>query len=80
LEAFALISHLARRGTLTEDLRPWLRGWPDGVFTRGGQGDDGTEASVRFVWGRSNYSLILKKPERPEIASEELVVGTRRYV
>lgn len=78
LEAFALISHLARRGTLTEDLRPWLRGWPEGVFSRGGQVS--AEASVRFVWGKSNYSLILKKPERPEIASEELVVGTRRYV
>lgn len=80
LEAFALISHLARRGTLSEDLRPWLRGWPDGVFTRGETATPDAEARLRLVWGRSDYSLTLRRADRPEISHEELTVNKTKYV
>jgi hypothetical protein len=50
------------------------------VFSRGADTPDVDEASLRFVWGKATYSLVLKKPERPEIAKEELIVGPTRYV
>lgn len=80
LEALALISHLARRGTLTEDLRPWLRGWPEGVFTRGDSAPHDGGASIRLRWMKSEYTLELRTPERPQISREELSVGGRKYV
>jgi ABC-type molybdenum transport system ATPase subunit/photorepair protein PhrA len=80
LEALALVSHLARRGTLREDLRVWLRGWPDGVFTRLGGGDVANEARIQVEWGRSSYSLVLRNAEHPEIWGESLVVSGRKFV
>lgn len=80
LEAFALISHLARRGTLAEDLRPWLRGWPEGVFSKAGPEARPLQASVRFVWGSSSYMLELGDPSSPVIKREELVVNQEKYV
>jgi predicted ATPase len=79
LESLALVSHLARRGTLREDLRPWLRGWPDGVFTRSG-GKVATEASLELEWGRSRYRIAFERPRRPQIRDESLRVGQRTYV
>ncbi len=80
LESLALVSHLARRGTLREDLRSWLRGWPDGVFTRGGAGARSEEASIHLEWKKGKYTLGLRNPEAPEIYNEELVIGGHRYV
>lgn len=80
LEALALISHLARRGTLREDLRPWLRGWPDGVFTRGGTGEPSSEAVIELRWQKSSYRLTLRNPQRPEIRDESLQVRGKTYI
>src|SRR5262245_92438 len=77
LEALALCSHLARRGTLREDLRPWLRGWPDGVFSREGPEKQVSAASIEIAWGKSRYELVLDNPSRPEIAEESLTVSRR---
>ncbi len=80
LEALALVSHLARRGTLREDLRPWLRGWPDGVFTRAAAGLGATEATIELRWKKGRYRLSLRNPAAPRIWDEELEVGRRKYV
>lgn len=80
LEALALVSHLARRGTLTEDLRPWLRGWPDGAFTRNGSGHTVQEAEIGIRWGHSQYLLRLRDSERPLIWDECLEVGDKQYI
>jgi len=80
LEAFALMSHLARRGTLREDLRTWLRGWPDGVFTRNGSGEVVEEATIELRWGRSLYRLVIEKPARPGIRDELLRVAGKTYI
>jgi predicted ATPase len=80
LEAFALISHLARRGTLREDLRTWLRGWPDGEFTRGGSGEIAEEATIELRWGKSLYTLVLRNPQRPTIGEETLKVAGKTYI
>jgi predicted ATPase len=79
LEALAVISHLARRGSLREDLRPWLRGWPDGVFSREA-GVGCTEASLTVSWRRSRYVLGLRNAAQPEITNEMLEVGNRTYI
>lgn len=80
LEALALFSHLARRGTLREDLRPWLRGWPDGVFSRAASGPVAKEAELGIEWGRSHYRLSLRNPTQPEIWDESLRVGRKSYI
>lgn len=80
LEALALVSHLARRGTLREDLRPWLRGWPEGVFTREGAGKPAERASLEIAWGRSRYRLVLENPDGPAIVEETLTVNQRKYI
>jgi len=80
LEAFALISHLARRGTLREDLRTWLRGWPDGVFTRCGNGETAEEATIELRWGKSVYTLVLRNQQRPIIWEESLRVAGKTYI
>lgn len=80
LEALALVSHLARRGTLREDLRSWLRGWPDGVFSRLGSSQPVDEANLSVEWGRSIYELVLRNPERPEIWTESLKVDGRAFI
>ncbi len=80
LEAIALVSHLARRGTLREDLRPWLRGWPDGVFTRSGAAPIAREAEIGIEWGRSQYRLVLRNAAHPEIWKESLTVGRKEYI
>ncbi|MCC6996043.1 MAG: AAA family ATPase [Deltaproteobacteria bacterium] len=80
LEALSLLSHLARRGTLGDDLRVWLRGWPDGVFTRLGPGSPASEAKIEIEWGKTTYSLTLEHPQKPEIQSESLVVGPKRFI
>ena len=80
LESLALISHLARRGTLREDLRAWLRGWPDGVFTRNGDGTRCEEASIHLEWKHGKYTLGLRNPDSPEISNEALNIAGHRYV
>jgi len=80
LESLALVSHLARRGTLREDLRSWLRGWPDGVFSRKGDGTRSEEASIHLEWKKGRYELGLRGPDAPEIAIETLRVAGHRYV
>jgi energy-coupling factor transporter ATP-binding protein EcfA2 len=82
LEALALVSHLGRRGTLREDLRPWLRGWPDGILTRSGSTGSVPEATIEIAWGRSNYRLVLRGSalDRPKIWEESLVVAGRAYI
>src|SRR5438093_3575637 len=72
LESLALLSHLARRGTLREDLRPWLRGWPDGIFSRTGGSVPAGEMTLKIEWGQSRYELVLRAGEHPEITTEEL--------
>ncbi|MBI4568620.1 MAG: ATP-binding protein, partial [Planctomycetes bacterium] len=80
LEALALLSHLARRGTLQEDLRPWLRGWPEGVFTRTSAGKSADEATIELHWQRSQYRLVLEDPTSPRIREETLKVGDQEYI
>lgn len=80
LEALALISHLARRGTLREDLRPWLRGWPDGVFTRTGDGSVVQEAKIALRWAKSSYEVALRSPNQPTIWEESLHVAGRSFI
>lgn len=80
LESLALVSHLGRRGTLREDLRPWLRGWPDGVLTRGGRGPRTTSATIDLSWKKARYVLTLRDANQPEIASESLTVDRRDYI
>ncbi len=80
LEALALVSHLARRGSLREDIRPWLRGWPDGVFTREGSGAPAQAASIDVRWKRSRYTLALRGPSDPEIHEEALTIADRKYI
>ncbi len=80
LEAFALISHLARRNSLQDDLRPWLRGWPDGVFTRSGEGRPVQEISIEMQWGKGHYKLVLMNPQRPEIHHESMIVGQHKFI
>jgi len=80
LESLALVSHLARRGTLREDLRPWLRGWPDGVFSRRGHEQPVGEARIGLKWNRGSYTLTLRNPESPSIWAEDLEVASRRYI
>lgn len=80
LEALALIAHLGRRGTLREDLRPWLRGWPDGVMTRAGRGKQAAEAKIQLSWARSSYELELSDGAQPHIKSETLKVAGKKYV
>jgi ABC-type molybdenum transport system ATPase subunit/photorepair protein PhrA len=80
LEALGLLSHLARRGTLGEDLRPWLRGWPDGVLSRSGPSRQDEEAAIELRWGRSEYRLVLRDPVRPQIWEESLKVAGRIYI
>jgi predicted ATPase len=80
LEALALISHLARRGTLREDLRSWLRGWPDGVFTRKGDGNLVQEARISIRWARSKYEVALRSPDQPTVWEESLEVGARTFI
>jgi hypothetical protein len=80
LEAFALLSHLARRGTLREDLRTWLRGWPEGIFTRQGDKIAAEEAVIGLKWGQSSYSVTFKGAEQPVISEESLRVGKRTYI
>lgn len=80
LESLALLSHLARRGTLSEDLRPWLRGWPEGVFARSGTGKPVAEAFIELQWRGFFYQLKLKNPQRPIIAHERLSVGGKDYI
>ena len=64
VDGLALLSHLARRGTLREDLRPWLRGWPDGIFTRLGHSAPSGEIHLGIEWGHSQYELVLRAGER----------------
>ena len=78
LESLALVSHLARRGTLREDLRSWLRGWPDGVFTRTGSAERSHEASIQLEWKKGKYTLGLREPDAPEISEESLNIGGHR--
>jgi predicted ATPase len=80
LEALALISHLARRGTLREDLRSWLRGWPDGVFTRTGDGTIAQEARISMRWAKATYEVVLKCPRQPTIWAESLRVGGKSFI
>ena len=80
LEAFALVSHLARRGTLREDLRPWLRGWPDGVFTRTGTSTQVPEATIALRWAKSSYSVVFENPQHPTIRDESLKVNEKTYI
>lgn len=80
LEALALVAHLGRRGTLREDLRPWLRGWPDGVMTRSGAGARPKNAEIELRWRRATYRLVLSNEEQPEIHSEQLDIEGKRYV
>jgi predicted ATPase len=80
LESLALISHLARRGTLREDLRSWLRGWPDGVFTRIGDAQVAHEARISIRWARSQYDLVLRDPQQPKIWEESLRVGGKSFI
>jgi predicted ATPase len=80
LEALALVSHLGRRGSLREDLRPWLRGWPDGVMTRSPSRSTPGEAEIEFEWRRATYRLVLTNDEQPEIKSEHLEIAGKRYI
>ncbi len=80
LEALALLSHLARRGNLREDLRSWLRGWPDGVFSRTGQQDPAMEAAIGLHWRGSSYRLVMAHPTHPTITSEELEIGSKKWI
>lgn len=80
LEALALVSHLGRRGSLRDDLRTWLRGWPDAVLTRSSDGDRPEQAIIELVWRKAHYKLVLRDPEQPAIASEALTVDGRRYI
>jgi predicted ATPase len=80
LEALSLVAHLGRRGSLREDLRPWLRGWPDGVFTRCGDGSVASEATIHLRWSGASYRLTLGRPEKPEIRSEHLVVRDTDFI
>lgn len=80
LEALALISHLARRGTLREDLRSWLRGWPDGVFTRTGDGTVVQEAKISMRWAKSTYGVVLRNPHQPTIWEESLQVRQTSFI
>lgn len=80
LEALALLAHLGRRGTLREDLRPWLRGWPDGVMTRSGGAARPRESTIELRWRSASYRLVLTNEEQPEIHSERLDIDGRRYI
>lgn len=80
LESLALVSHLGRRGTLREDLRPWLRGWPDGVMTRSGGPERPHEALIDLRWKKAHYQLVLQNEEQPEIKSESLSIDGKRYI
>jgi predicted ATPase len=80
LEALALVAHLGRRGSLREDLRPWLRGWPDRVFTRKGDGTSAERVEIAMTWVDARYRLVLVDPERPRIDEEELRVRENTFI